>query len=113
MSKEDSETALAEIYKFCDRYDAAPAQRSKMIAQHILREDLGMFGDLDAQKYAFEEGTLDRLLANTRKDAAHALLNSTILLQVSAARHRQMRALAIIGLLLLASIAWRVWHIAV
>jgi hypothetical protein len=61
-----------------------------LIAQNVLLEDLGHFGP-NTPKYSFDSETRDRLIAHARQDAAHALINTSTLLQEMQNEMRKLR----------------------
>jgi hypothetical protein len=56
-----------------------PHWRNHAVALNTLEQDLGYFGR-DVACYDVDEPARDRLLAHARQDAAHALLNTTAIL---------------------------------
>jgi hypothetical protein len=50
-----------------------------VVARNVLQEELGLYGD-DQPEYHLDQKTCDRLIAHTRQDAAHALVNTISLM---------------------------------
>jgi hypothetical protein len=70
---------------------------NRVVARNVLHEDLGRFkGRLHA--YHLNDDVRDRLLAHARQDAAHALCNTSSLLDQVKALRRTM--LVLIGLMI-------------
>jgi hypothetical protein len=76
-----------------------------------LQREIGHFPDdthLDC--YEFDEAIRNRLLAHGRQDAAHALMNTASLLNRVVSLQRQVAALGLVTLSMLAVIAWKLWY---
>lgn len=79
-----------------DRLDAA-------VAKHSLDDDLGYFSDSYDFSYDLDDKTRDRLIANARQDAAHALI-------VSIRNSRDLRLVQKLMLLVIAGVAYLIFR---
>jgi hypothetical protein len=99
LQPERAEEHLRQQLSFArDTGATDPSSLNFIAAKNILHEDLGRF-DTILHWYRLDDDARDRLIAHTRQDAAHALLNTATLLdQVRALR----RGLWLIGVLVFA-----------
>lgn len=84
--------------------------RNHAVAQNTLQDELGEFPANFQSHYELDEATRDRLLAHTRQDSAHALLNTISLLLRLQWLQRQLTIFMLVTVGLLTAIAWKLWH---
>jgi hypothetical protein len=90
------------------RYQSAGemgADKNALIAKDILHEELGYHPEAPQPAYHFDEATRDRLLAHSRQDAAHALLNTIALREdVRKLNQRSIIVIVLLGIAIVVSI---------
>jgi hypothetical protein len=69
----DANSELRERLRIMGVVGASQSDKDAAIAQNVLHEELGYFGEY-GKRYNLAEETRDVLLANGRQDAAHALI---------------------------------------
>jgi hypothetical protein len=85
---------------------------NSIVAKNVLHDDLGRF-DTFPKWYQLDNDTRDRLIAHTRQDAVHALLNTVTLLEQIRTLQRGLRiVLVLVFALLLALVFPLVWILA-
>jgi len=113
MEKETSEEALERAIKLQSKYFVPgrswPVQVNRTIAENVLNQELGRFADRHSP-YHLDQETRDLLLAHTRQDAAHALLNTISMMEEI---HRLKKTLRTLGfalfVILVGSAVWKYW----
>jgi hypothetical protein len=81
-------------------------------ARFVLQDELGLQGQPVEFRYTLDEAKRDMLLANTRQDARHLLLNSARLMDASVGISRQLCLLTwigVAGLMLLAAVVVKLY----
>jgi hypothetical protein len=81
-------------------------------ARFVLQDELGLQGQPIEFKYTLDEAKRDLLLANTRQDARHLLLNSARLMDASLKISTQLRLLTwigVVGVMLLAAVVVKLY----
>src|ERR1700730_16922244 len=68
-----------------------------LVAKNVLNEEMGGYGEYTVE-YQLGQKTRDVLLVHGRQDAAHALCNTTSLLEHGAKAFYQLRMLNFLGL---------------
>jgi hypothetical protein len=82
---------------------------NSIVARNVLQEDLGLYEDHQPD-YHLDQETRDRLIAHTRQDAAHALVNTIRLMQAVSKLERQFMNVRI-GIIVIctAFVLWILW----
>src|ERR1700682_3947552 len=77
---DESDRRVAAMASMVPRGTDKEAIINRFTAKEILHEELGLRSSHQPD-YGFDQTTRDRLIAHTRKDAAHALLNTMTLMK--------------------------------
>jgi hypothetical protein len=100
---------LAAMLSMVPRGTDKEAFVNRVTAKEILQEEMGQ-RSLPQREYGLDQTTRDRLLAHTRQDAAHALLNTmTLMKEVRELRRRSAafeNTVALTFLILFIGWAW-------
>jgi hypothetical protein len=105
MDATDADKTLARAF------DMPPPNQRSISKANFLQEETGRFGEYEVE-YRFSQKTQDILLAHGRRDAAHALLNTSSLLEHAARMSAQLRflnVLAVVSVSLLGAIVIKLY----
>jgi hypothetical protein len=96
MGTTEAEKTLASALAMVPKSGGA-SKANYLIARNVFQEEIGRYGEFDME-YRFNQKTNDILLAHGRQDAAHALLNTSSLLEQGAKISAQLRILNVLTL---------------
>jgi hypothetical protein len=96
MGSTEAEKVLASVLEMTPK-SAGASKTNYAVARNVFQEEIGRYGEF-AIEYHFNQQTRDILLAHGRQDVAHALLNTSSLLEQSAKISAQLRALNVLAL---------------
>jgi hypothetical protein len=96
MGRTEAETTLASALKMVPSGLKGASKANYLITQNVVHEERELYGEY-AFEYHFNQKTSNILLAHGRQDAAHALLNTSSLLEHGAKISRQLRVLNVLA----------------
>lgn len=108
-TEEATRALWSQIYALKVLGDDTRAARNAATARNVLHEELGFFGEWDGAKYDLDDQVRDRLLAHTRQDAAHAVVNSEVAMTLA---HKAIKLIGLFGglsVVLLSQILLSIW----
>jgi hypothetical protein len=97
MNGTDADKVLSSALEMVPAGIKHVSKANLLIARTVFQEEIGRYGEYDGIEYHFDQKTYDLLLAHTRQDAAHALLNTSSLLEYGAKISAQLRLLNILA----------------
>jgi hypothetical protein len=98
MGRMEAEKTLASALEMVPKSGLKSVSKANyLIAQNVVHEEIGLYGEY-AFEYRFNQKTSDLLLAHGRQDAAHALLNTSSLLEHGGQISTQLRVLNALAL---------------
>jgi hypothetical protein len=109
-TRQKAEESLRNTLRAMEKYGGDESRRNGVVAKNVMFEDIGHFGE-PSIKYHLDETRRDILLAHSRQDSAHALINTTSLLEQVAWLSGQIRILQIMVLLLLCGVGYVIWKL--